>query len=80
MILIRRPEMSFVSEARKRQSAWRARTRHMIRLRHEGRITGQDANEIILINAHDGASSDPMPFRFVCHNGMVCGDTLSNPS
>lgn len=53
-------------------------TKHMIRLRHEGqgKVQGQ-ANEIILINSHDGASSYQLlagVFRFVCCNGMVCGD------
>ena len=39
-----------------------------------------EANEIILINSHDGASSYQMlagVFRFVCCNGLVCG-TVSN--
>ncbi len=70
-----------VCQARVRQIARRAHTRHMIRLRHEGQITGQEANEIILINSHDGSSSYQMLaglFRFVCANGMVCGDTLSD--
>lgn len=53
-------------------------TKHMIRLRHEGqgKVQGQ-ANEIILINSHDGVSSYQLlagVFRFVCCNGMVCGD------
>ena len=54
-------------------------TKHMIRLRHEGqgKVQGQ-ANEIILINSHDGASSYQMlagMFRFVCCNGLVVGQT-----
>jgi hypothetical protein len=53
-------------------------TKHMLRLRHEGqgKVQGQ-ANEIILINSHDGVSSYQLlagVFRFVCCNGMVCGD------
>ncbi len=53
-------------------------TKHMIRLRHDGqgKVQGQ-ANEIILINSHDGVSSYQLlagVFRFVCCNGMVCGD------
>ena len=39
-----------------------------------------EANEIILINSHDGASSYQMlagVFRFVCCNGLVCG-TVAN--
>src|SRR5687768_6985869 len=45
-------------------------TKHMIRMRHAGQVTArQEANEIILINSHDGASSYQMlagVFRFVC--------------
>jgi hypothetical protein len=70
-----------VCQARVRRSDRRAHTRHMIRLRHDGEIAGREANEIILINSHDGSSSYQMlagVFRFVCHNGMVCGDTLSD--
>jgi hypothetical protein len=54
-------------------------TKHMLRLRHEGDINGTEANEVILINSHDGTSSYQMlagMFRFVCCNGVVCGDTL----
>ena len=38
-----------------------------------------EANEIILINSHDGASSYQMlagVFRFVCCNGLVCGTVV----
>jgi hypothetical protein len=54
-------------------------TKHLIRLRHGiGQIgTKPEANEIILINSHDGASSYQLisgVFRFVCHNGLVVGD------
>jgi hypothetical protein len=60
-------------------------TKHMIRMRHAGDAAGQarsrpEANEIILINSHDGASSYQMlagVFRFVCCNGLVVG-TVSN--
>ena len=59
-------------------------TKHMIRLRHLGGDTGakrQEANEIILINSHDGASSYQMlagVFRFVCCNGMVVGNVTED--
>ena len=53
-------------------------TKHMIRMRHAGQVGAKpEANEIILINSHDGASSYQMlagVFRFVCCNGMVVGD------
>lgn len=60
-------------------------TKHMIRMRHAGDEAGltrarTEANEIILINSHDGASSYQMlagVFRFVCCNGLVVG-TVSN--
>ena len=36
-------------------------TKHMIRMRHAGQVTARpEANEIILINSHDGASSYQM--------------------
>ena len=56
-------------------------TKHMIRMRHAGQVNARpEANEIILINSHDGASSYQMlagVFRFVCCNGLVVG-TVSN--
>ena len=56
-------------------------TKHMIRMRHAGQVqTKPEANEIILINSHDGASSYQLlsgVFRFVCCNGLVVG-TVSN--
>ena len=56
-------------------------TKHMIRLRHASMINAQEANEIILLNSHDGTSSYQMlsgMFRFVCMNGLVCGDVTSD--
>jgi hypothetical protein len=58
-------------------------TKHMIRMRHAGRIQEgrSEANEIILINSHDGASSYQMlagVFRFVCCNGLVVGDVVDD--
>ena len=60
-------------------------TKHMIRMRHVGgdactAMTKPEANEIILINSHDGASSYQLlsgVFRQVCCNGLVVG-TVSN--
>jgi hypothetical protein len=56
-------------------------TKHMIRMRHAAQVDARpEANEIILINSHDGASSYQMlagVFRFVCCNGLVCG-TVAN--
>jgi hypothetical protein len=57
-------------------------TKHMIRMRHAGQVqTKPEANEIILINSHDGASSYQMlagMFRFVCCNGLVVGDVTND--
>lgn len=56
-------------------------TKHMLRLRTADEITSGEAKEIILINSHDGTSSYQMMggiYRFVCHNGMVSGDTISD--
>ncbi|MEX3859666.1 DUF932 domain-containing protein [Paraburkholderia sp. BR10923] len=56
-------------------------TKHMLRLRHADQIAGSEANEIVLINSHDGTSSYQMLaglLRFVCANGMVCGDILQD--
>ena len=61
-------------------------TKHMIRMRHHRDRSGQvqtrpEANEIILINSHDGASSYQMlagMFRFVCCNGLVVGEVVED--
>jgi hypothetical protein len=61
-------------------------TKHMIRMRHHRDTGGQaqarpEANEIILINSHDGASSYQMLaglLRFVCCNGLVVGDVVED--
>ena len=57
-------------------------TKHMIRMRHVGQVqTRPEANEIILINSHDGASCYQMlagAFRFVCCNGLVVGDVAND--
>jgi hypothetical protein len=53
-------------------------TKHMIRMRHAGQVNAKaEANEIILINSHDGASSYQMMagvIRYICMNGLVVGD------
>lgn len=68
-------------QARCRDEGKREHTKHMLRLRYAGQIDSSEANEIILLNSHDGTSSYQMlagKFRFVCCNGMVCGDTLND--
>src|SRR5476649_2250512 len=68
-----------VCQTRVRDEGKREHTKHMVRLRHADQINGAEANEIILLNSHDGTSSYQMlagVFRFVCQNGMVAGDTV----
>ena len=70
-----------VCQTRVRHEDRRDYTKHMLRLRHASQINGDEANEIVLINSHDGTSSYQMlagMFRFVCQNGLVCGDTFAD--
>lgn len=59
-------------------------TKHMLRLRHASQIGDADAteaNEIIIVNSHDGSSAYQMlagVFRFVCTNGLICGDEVGD--
>jgi hypothetical protein len=74
-------EPFMVTQTRVRHDDRRDYTKHMIRLRHASQINGREANEIILLNSHDGTSSYQMlagMFRFVCSNGLVCGDTVAD--
>ena len=71
-----------VTQTRTRHEDRRDYTKHMIRLRHASQINVRgEANEIILLNSHDGTSSYQMlagMFRFVCSNGLVCGGTVAD--
>jgi hypothetical protein len=61
-------------------------TKHMIRMRHRGddastAMAKPEANEIILINSHDGASSYQLLsglLRYVCSNGLVVGNVSND--
>ena len=69
----------FACQTRVRDPGRREHTKHMLRLRREGQITGQQVPEIILLNSHDGTSSYQMLpglFRAVCQNGLVCGESF----
>ncbi|MBI0552204.1 DUF932 domain-containing protein [Pectobacterium parmentieri] len=69
----------FACQTRVRDIGKREHTKHMLRLRREGQITGQQVPEIILLNSHDGSSSYQMLpglFRSVCQNGLICGESL----
>lgn len=77
-----------VKQSNTRVPGMRDFTKHMVRLRHEGqagveRFVGQEFNELILINAHNGGSAYQMcagVFRLVCLNGMVAGDVVEQVS
>lgn len=65
-----------VMQARSRIEGKSEYTKHMLRLRHAGTSfqAGQQVNEIILLNSHDGTSSYQMMsgvFRVICANGLV---------
>jgi hypothetical protein len=61
-------------------------TKHMVRMRYAGgdaaaAMARPEANEIILINSHDGASSYQLlsgTFRFICCNGLVVGNVSND--
>ena len=70
-----------VCQTRVRNEGKREFTKHMLRLRHVRQINDAEANEIILLNSHDGTSSYQMlagMFRFAYSNGLVCGETLTD--
>ena len=70
-----------VCQTRVRRDDRRDFTKHLLRLRHASQINGAEANAIILLNSHDGTISDQKlagQFRFVCANGLVCGDTVAD--
>ena len=75
-------EPFMVAQGRSRIEGKAELTKHIIRMRHASSVqTKPEANEIILINSHDGASSYQMlagTFRFVCHNGLVVGDVAND--
>ena len=68
-------------QARTRTEGKQEYTKHMLRLRHQSQINGDTANEIILVNSHDGTSSYQMLagcYRFVCENAMISGETVED--
>jgi hypothetical protein len=69
----------FACQTRVRDQSKREHTKHMLRLRRKGQITGKQVPEIILLNSHDGSSSYQMLpgiFRAVCQNGLICGESF----
>ncbi|EIC4366409.1 DUF945 domain-containing protein [Salmonella enterica] len=72
-------EPFFACQSRVRDLGKREHTKHLLRLRRAGQITGQQVPEIIILNSHDGSSSYqllPGYFRQVCTNSLVCGQSL----
>jgi len=70
-----------VCQTRVRDQGKREYTKHMLRLRHADQIIGDEANEIVLLNSHDGTSSYQMlagVLRFVCQNGLVAGKNVAD--
>ncbi len=56
-------------------------TKHLIRLRHQDYLGNQEANEVVLINSHDGSSSYEIMggvFRMVCANGLIVGRVMES--
>jgi hypothetical protein len=72
-------EPFMVCQTRVRDQSKREYTKHMLRLRHADTIIGDEANEIVMLNSHDGTSSYQMlagVLRFVCQNGIVAGENV----
>ena len=64
-------EPFFACQSRVRDPDRREHTKHLLRLRRTGQITGQQVPEIILLNSHDGSSSYQMLpglFRAICRS------------
>lgn len=69
----------FACQSRVRDPDRREHTKHLLRLRRAGQISGLHVPEIIILNSHDGASSFqllPGYFRQVCTNSLVCGQSF----
>ncbi len=71
----------YASQTRVRKEHKRDFTKHMLRLRHAGDIQSEEANEIVLLNSHDGSSTFQLMgglLRFVCNNGLVAGSSIQD--
>ena len=71
----------FVAQSRTRHEDRREYTKHMLRLRHTSTIPSAEAQEVVLINSHDGTSAYQMTagvLRFVCMNGLILGDNIES--
>lgn len=71
----------FACQTRVRDAGRLEHTKHLLRLRHADQISGKEANEIVLLNSHDGSSSFQLIggiYRLVCSNGLVCSKTIGD--
>jgi hypothetical protein len=69
------------AQAKTRDDNNRDFTKHCLRFRHASQINSSEANEIVLINSHNGSSSYQLlagVLRFVCTNGLVCGEEIAD--
>jgi hypothetical protein len=69
------------AQTRVRDDSKREHAKHMLRLRRSDAIGVSETKEIVLLNSHDGTSSYQLIagiFRFVCANGHIFGDTMSD--
>lgn len=74
-------EPFFACQSRVRDPGRRMHTKHLLRLRKSGQITGHQVPEIIILNSHGGESSFqllPGIFRSVCTNSLVCGQSFGD--
>jgi len=71
----------FAAQSRTRDAGNAPFTKHMLRMRHASQINADSANEIILVNSHNGTSSYQLfagVLRFVCKNGLICGEEIAD--
>jgi hypothetical protein len=72
-------EPFYAIQAKSRQPDGSEYMKHMIRLRASDSIRSGEANEVILVNSHNGTSAYQLiagVFSFVCSNGLVVGDSF----
>lgn len=72
-------EVFGATQAHTRKEDKRGHTKHVLRLRRpDADDTAGETPELVLTNSYDGSSSYQLRlgcYRFVCANGMICGDT-----
>jgi len=74
-------EPFYVGQSNTRDESRRGFTRHIVRLRHADQVRAAEANEVVLVNSHDGTSSYQMMagvLNFVCSNGLFVGNLIED--